>query len=207
MPEHAAALLLTLLLAFGVGSILGGQWLGRLRGLNLRQSGSGNIGATNALRAGGRKFGLLVLGFDAGKGALAVAVTQALPLATEAWVWLSGVAVVAGHIWSPWAGWSGGKGAATALGVALALVPAHTAATLVVFLLGLVLSGYVSASMLAAFAALWLSLLLFPVHAALASWWAFMTWVLLCWTHRDNLQRLIAGTENRFTRVMLRPPS
>jgi glycerol-3-phosphate acyltransferase PlsY len=180
--------------------------LGRLRGLDLRNSGSGNIGATNALRAGGRGFGLAVLGFDASKGALAVLITQALPWAQDPWVWLVGVAVVAGHVWSPWAGWSGGKGAATALGVALVLVPMHTALALLVFVLGMVLSGYVSASMLAAFAALWIGLLAQPVHSALASGWAFTTWLLLCWTHRDNLKRLLAGTENRFTRVMLRPP-
>lgn len=206
MLEQLLWPMLLLVLAFAIGSILGGQWLGRLRGLDLRSSGSGNIGATNALRAGGRGFGLLVLAFDAGKGAAAVAIAQALPFATEAWVWLTGVIVVAGHVWSPWAGWSGGKGAATALGVAVALVPGHTAIALVVFLISLVASGYVSASMLVAFAALWLSLLGYPAAGSFATGWAFMTWVLLCWTHRDNLQRLRAGTENRFTNVMLRPP-
>ncbi|MGB1557240.1 MAG: glycerol-3-phosphate 1-O-acyltransferase PlsY [Oceanococcaceae bacterium] len=200
--------LICLLLAFLLGSLLGGQLLGRLRGLDLRQSGSGNIGATNALRAGGKVFALGVLLWDAGKGILAVWLPSLIAPTDTALPWLCGLAAVAGHVYSPFARFSGGKGAATALGAAAVLLPLGFAWALGAFVFCLLLCGYVSLSMLFALAILALHTACFSVWSAwsLPTAYALCLFFFLCWTHRENLQRLRAGTENRFEKVMLRRP-
>lgn len=156
------------LASFLVGSIPFGLWVGRFRGIDIRQHGSKNIGATNVGRVLGRQWGLLCFAFDVGKGFLptlifglysgamdaARATTIEPPLL--AW-WLSvAVAAVFGHVFSPWIGFKGGKGVATSLGALLAVYPVVSVAILVCFAiwcLCVALWRYVSlASILAALA-------------------------------------------------------
>lgn len=197
-------------LAFLLGSVLGGQILSRLRQIDLRSTGSGNIGATNALRAGGAKFALAVLGIDLGKGVLAVLFLPAIfadatSPSFEILPYACGVAAILGHIYSPWAGFSGGKGAATALGAAAVLLPTGTVFALLTFISSLILTGFVGLSMIFAHACL----VVFTVFTApdggvsVATAYASMGLVLMIWTHRENLQRVMNGTENRFEKVML----
>lgn len=108
-------LLIKLLLSYLLGSVLGSLLLGRLRGVDVRQHGSGNAGATNALRVLGRGMAVAVLAIDAGKGVLAVTLIPALPFGPElSWVpILCAFAVVLGHVYPVFHGFKGGKGAAT----------------------------------------------------------------------------------------------
>lgn len=201
--------LLALVLAAALGSILGGQIIGRLRGLDLRHSGSGNLGATNALRSGGIKMGLVVLLIDAGKAYLAAAWLPQLAAAPATWLpWACGALAVLGHIYSPWAGFKGGKGVACGLGACIALLPIALLWGAIGFAVVLVLSGYVSLSVLTATSLITLKVACFSSAGLLSLPGAFAMGmlVLLSWTHRDNLRRLVQGKENRFEKVMLIKP-
>ncbi len=198
-----------LALAFLLGSVLGGQIVSRLRGLNLRQSGSGNLGATNALRSGGAPIGLLVLVIDAGKAWAAASLLPLLAIEAEAWLpWACAALAVLGHIYSPWAGFNGGKGAASGIGAYLALMPTALAVGLAGFIPALVLSGYVSLSILLAASLILLYVTCFSVVGIQSYAGAFAAGMLLllCWTHRSNLLRLARGTEHRFEKIMLIKP-
>jgi len=195
---------LALVLAYLLGSVPGGLVLGRLAGVNLRSVGSGNAGATNAVRARGPAFGIMVFLFDAAKGVVAVLV---LPLLAGGVVWLPVAcagAVIVGHVFPIWFGFRGGKGFATALGTILALAPLGLAPVAGVWIVLLLLTGYVSAATLAA-------TLAWPVfvacmgaleHPALL-WFAIALAVFLFYTHRENLRRLARGEEYRFRKVWL----
>lgn len=188
--------------AYLLGSLSGSLLLGKLRGVDIRQLGSGNAGGTNALRTQGVWFALGTVLVDIGKGALA---------AWLAWRWLPAaahpgaayvcaLAAVAGHIWPLFHGFRGGKGAATLVGTLIVLWPAALPVLLVVWLLSLSLSGYVGLStVLAGFSLLALALLIpgQPLRLAFSACAA----LLLLFTHRANLARLRAGTESRFERV------
>lgn len=206
MIAQYTAIAVALVLAYLLGSLSGGLLIGRLLGKeeSLRGSGSGNTGATNALRTGGRGFGLAVLIFDLVKGVLAVAF---LPLlAPPPWsAYACGAAVVLGHVYPVFFGFSGGKGAATLVGVLLVLAPAALLPGLAVWLLCLGLTGYVGLStvsgMIAVAATLALRLGIWPPQPAVV--FALAMLVLMFHTHRDNLRRTFAGNENRFERAML----
>src|SRR5258706_8084866 len=116
-------LLLVLVASYLAGSIPTGVLLGRLRGIDPRAHGSGNIGATNVARTLGKGLGVLTLVIDCAKGAGPVLVTRALDLPAE-WVAAAGGAAVLGHVFPVWLRFKGGKGVATALGVFLSLAPA-----------------------------------------------------------------------------------
>src|SRR3984957_4559832 len=142
-----------------LGTLLGSLILGRLRGVDIRSMGSGNAGATNALRTQGKLFGLLVLALDIGKGLFAVwwlpgAVLPAVgidPDLPRAWLTVAcGFAVIVGHVYPIWFSFRGGKGVATVGGGIAAVDPRLLAPLLLSWFVVLVLTGYVSlASMLA----------------------------------------------------------
>jgi acyl phosphate:glycerol-3-phosphate acyltransferase len=192
------------LAAFLLGSIPFGYLVCRLAlGTDVRQAGSGNIGATNVLRTGGKKLGLATLLLDAGKGWLAVWLALRFGGGWQAPGVLAAVllAAVAGHLFSPWMGFRGGKGVATGLGAFLALTPGPLAAAVAIFLVVLALWRYVSLASIAACAALPL-LLLAPlgqprVPAALEAA-AAATAALIVWRHRANIGRLRQGTEHKW---------
>ena len=190
--------------AFALGGLLGGRIVGRFKGVDLRATGSGNIGATNALRTQGTGFALLVLLIDAGKGVLAVLLLPRLaPEASAALPFACGAAAVLGHCFSPWQGFNGGKGVATLAGVFMALVPTAFVWMLAAFVLIVLLTGVVSlATLFGALVALltiscFSSLGVFSVAGAFVL--AMLLLVLV--THRDNWRRLVAGTESRFERA------
>lgn len=202
------------LLAYLLGSVMGGLVLGRLTGSgDLRQSGSGNAGATNALRTRGKRFGVTVLAIDSIKGILAVLLIPIMPwplaesiAVPDRWIALAcGVAVTVGHIAPIFFGFAGGKGAATLLGVCIVTVPAALPWALLGFVVTLVLSGYAGLSTLVA--AL-LIVLYVACWSAVGLWsplglFAITMCSLVIWTHRDNLVRMARGEESRFERAML----
>lgn len=202
-------LLIKLTLSYLLGSVLGSLLLGRMRGIDVRQHGSGNAGATNALRVLGRSMAVAVLLIDAGKGMLAVMLIPALPFGPGpelAWVpVLCAFAVVLGHVYPIFHGFHGGKGAATLIGVVLGLMPMGAIWIMGTWLLVLILSGYVGlATILAAgIAPLYVA---FGMSGGIASPLGVFTLlmaVFVFYTHRENIARLLAGHEHRFERVML----
>lgn len=194
--------LLELILAYALGSISGGMLLGRLRGRDIRQSGSGATGGTNALRVLGWRLALWVVLIDIAKGVLAAALVPRLGWSSGMALWC-GLAAVVGHVWPVWHGFRGGKGAATAVGVLVVVMPLALMPLLAVWLLTLGLSGYVGLATTLAAATLFPASALLAPAAHLNQYLAFSAALsaLVVFAHRGNLRRLYQGRENRFERA------
>jgi acyl phosphate:glycerol-3-phosphate acyltransferase len=190
---------LAVIAAFLVGSIPWGYLIGRfIYHTDLRKSGSGNIGAMNALRTLGTKGAAAVLVLDAGKGVIAVLIARYLTqdAAVES---LAAACGVLGHCFSPWLGWRGGKGVATAFGAIFALCWPAGMICVVAWLLGaLVLTRYSSVGSMLAMAVAPLAIFLFTRSLAETAFGIFAA-VLILWTHRENIARLRTGTEGPIT--------
>ena len=187
-----------LLLAIGyfLGAIPSGYLAGRwLKGIDLRDCGSGSTGATNVLRNVGKGPALLVFLLDVGKGALAVLLAKTFGL-NDWWQVLAGLAALAGHIWPVWLGWKGGKAVATGLGMFLGLAWPVGLASFGLFMATISLSRIVSlASVVAA-----IGLPVLMLVAGNSSAYVVVSLVassMVIWRHRSNIQRLMAGTEPR----------
>ncbi len=223
------------LFAFLLGSVPFGLIIAKAKGIDIRQHGSGNIGATNVLRVIGKKYGITCLFLDALKGfipvALAVNLIQIagrpvqIPLGfPDSWALVlpasealtAQIAHIAtallaglGHCFSPWVGFKGGKGIATSAGVLLALMPFGILLLVVLWLILFAATRYVSLASMGAAA-------LLPLITLYGSWthgriqdgtwnkplflFTLIIAALVIWTHRSNIRRLRAGTENRFQR-------
>jgi len=203
-----------LLIAYLLGSIVGSLLLGWLRGgVDIRTMGSGNAGGTNALRTQGFGFALCVMIIDIGKGWIAAALVPSLnlpfvgiePAIDRSWLAVGcATAAVIGHVYPVWHGFRGGKGAATLVGVVIGLRPEALLALLVVWLVVVMVSGYVSLATMLAVVAFPIYFLLTdaqPSPALLAFGCAMA--VFVCFTHRTNIQRILSGTENRAQRLWL----
>ena len=184
----------SLLLGYLLGSIPSGWLAGRwLKGIDLREIGSGSTGATNVLRHVGKGPALVVFLIDVGKGAAAVLIARALGLGDWIQV-LAGLTALAGHIWPVWLGFKGGKAVATGLGLFLGLAWPVGLASFGVFLAVFSLSRYVSlASVLAAISLPLLMAAGTDSNANLVV--ALVAMLLVLWRHRSNIKRLINGTE------------
>lgn len=189
-------------LAYLMGSIPTGLVVGRLKGVDIRKQGSGNVGATNVARVVGKLPGFLVLAVDVAKGWLSVALLAgkaaslgaALPV--EVLQLGMGVAAVAGHIWNPFLQFQGGKGVATALGVLLGLDWRIAAGVTAVWLAVAFMTRYVSvASISAALAAPFL--LLFAGKPTLWVFGGIGISLAILWRHRPNILRLLQKEERR----------
>jgi len=183
--------------SFVLGSLPIGLWWGRLwRGIDVREHGSRNLGATNVFRLLGPAHGVAVLLLDAAKGALAVLLTRRL-VGSETAALLAGMVTVLGHVFSPWVRFRGGKGVATGLGVWLLLAPLATGIALAVWGAAVGISRRVSVGSLLA------SAVLFPAVCLTASpdgrvarvIAAGVTAALVWVRHRGNIVRLGRGEE------------
>jgi acyl phosphate:glycerol-3-phosphate acyltransferase len=198
------------LLAYLLGSLLGSLILGRLRGVDIRRLGSGNAGATNALRTQGKLFGLAVLLIDAGKGALAVLCLPAAPwppadpLVSREWLTLAcALGVIVGHVYPVWFSFRGGKGVATMVGAIGALEPRLLVPVSIAWLTVLVLSGYVGlASMLAGAALVAFVYATEPGNVPLLAFCAVIE-LFVIFTHRANIARMACGQEHRVQKLWL----
>ena len=200
-----AHIIIVLVVAYFLGSLPTGFLAARAKGIDIRTAGSGNIGATNAMRVLGKPAGLLVLAIDLLKGYAAVAWLGRLlpnPIGmtsgeAETCRILAGIAAVLGHNYPCWLNFKGGKGIATTAGVYLALAPLAAGIAVGAFLAAVSLTRYVSVGSIVAAVALpasvWClsptNLFLGIVTTALGS--------LAIYKHKSNIKRLIAGTENR----------
>ena len=204
-------------ISYLLGSIPFGYVLVRLfRNQDVRASGSGNIGATNVARSGGKALGLATLALDLAKGLFAVLL--AFALARHLMPWTSeapdlpraegfnlatgaAVAAVLGHVFPVWLHFRGGKGVATALGVFLALAPRASLCILAVFLAVFLLTRYVSLASILAAISFPLFAFFFVRHPSSIVIVAFLFIPLLIVVkHHANIRRLLAGTESRFGR-------
>lgn len=206
---HVLGLALAFLGGYLPGSFPAGWVAGRLCGKDLRREGSGNIGATNAMRVLGRPWGIAVFAVDFLKGVagvlLATAIGQAFGLAPASLAGVvGGIGAVAGHNFPVWLGFRGGKGIATSAGVMIALFPLPVfLAALVVWGVLFFLTRYVSVASLGAALALpsaALALFFAGRCDAILLGAAALLCILAFWRHRANIERLLAGTELRFER-------
>lgn len=187
---------LLLLFAYLLGSVPIGYVLGAVSGVDVRKSGSGNVGATNVARVVGKTQGLLTLIGDAAKGFIPVYLCYSLGF-NSAITSMVGAAAFLGHLYPVFLKFQGGKGVATALGIFLALGPLVTGILLAVFLAVALVSRIVSLASIAAAAVAPLSFWLLghpPDIVGLSLGMALM----VIFRHRGNIQRLLAGAEPRF---------
>ena len=200
MPEFdtsLAEILVTALLAYLAGSIPFGLIVSRAFGLpDPRGIGSGNIGATNVLRTGSKTAALTTLLLDAAKGLVAVVVARAV--AGEDAAQIAGLAAFLGHVFSVWLGFRGGKGVATLLG-ALAGFSTLVGLTAMAAWLGVFLVSRISSLSALVAAALTPAVAFFLGQGQLVVATLFMA-IVVFWSHRANIRRLIDGTEPRVTR-------
>jgi glycerol-3-phosphate acyltransferase PlsY len=195
---ESARFIFLLLLIYLVAAIPTGVVLTRLMGLeDVRSRGSGNIGATNVYRVAGKLPGILTLLGDILKGFLPLLVVKLWFAPTPLQFGVAGVVAIIGHCYPVYLRFRGGKGVATALGIFLVLDPQALFGGGLVFLAAVALTRYISlGSVLAAIAVPLLTLLLGrPLPMVLS---ACAIGALIVWRHRDNLRRLLGGTENRF---------
>ncbi len=183
-------------MGYFLGSIPFGYILTRMtEDMDIRSVGSGNIGATNVFRKN-RWAGILTLVLDAAKGFLAV-VAAGWMGGSAAWQAAAAVAAIAGHIFTVWLGFKGGKGVATGCGAYLAIAPVAVWTTLVLFVLVVALTRYISLASILATGAfpLWAYLYGEPAPVLV---WAVVGAAMIIARHHENIRRLLSGTESRF---------
>jgi glycerol-3-phosphate acyltransferase PlsY len=186
--------------AYLAGSIPTSYLAGRLAGIDLREHGSKNLGATNVYRVLGWKFAVPVGALDVAKGALPVALATRFA-AEPPWIpILVGCAAVAGHVFSVFLRFRGGKGVATAAGVVLALAPLPLGVSALVWLGLLATTGFVSVASIVGALAFPVAVRILTPDAVYTFWIGVGLATFILYTHRSNVQRLLAGTENRFGR-------
>jgi glycerol-3-phosphate acyltransferase PlsY len=202
-------LLVKVLFAYMLGSVSGSMVMGAFRHVDIRESGSGNAGATNALRVLGAWFALAVVVIDVGKGFLAAWLFPHLemaalgePVSTELQMLACGFAAVVGHCYPVWHGFRGGKGAATAVGALMLIEPMALLAIILTWLIVLVLTGWVGlATMLAAVAVIpafiWLNV------SAETFWFGILMAAFIIFTHRSNIVNILNGSEYKFQRIRI----
>ena len=207
-------------IAFGaylLGSIPFGFLVAKAKGIDIRSVGSGNIGATNAMRVLGKPAGIFVLFMDVLKGYIACGILPPLiyntlaphyygfyamfqnqPVESQArFTVLAGLCAVLGHNYTCWLKFKGGKGIATTAGVYLALAPWAVLVALIVFIIALLLTRYVSVGSISAAAALPVAVWVMTPHNLLLGIVTTALGAMAIYKHKSNIQRLMAGTENR----------
>jgi glycerol-3-phosphate acyltransferase PlsY len=204
MPRLPIALLGVAAAAYLLGSIPWGLLMAEIFGrVDVRTSGSGNIGATNVARVAGPVAGVLTLLLDTAKGAAAVLLAAHFSSESALWMMVAGLGVLVGHCFPIWLKFKGGKGVATALGVFLALCPMAALAALALFAAVTAYWRYVSLGSIAAAAAMPLLIYFFwaPPHAppTIIIFGTMTASLLIIYKHDANIQRLIEGAEPKFS--------
>jgi acyl phosphate:glycerol-3-phosphate acyltransferase len=192
------------LLAFLFGAIPFGLVIGKLKGVDLRTKGSGNIGASNAMRELGKPLGVLVFLLDTLKGWLPVFAAHRLELASE-WLVGVGLAAVLGHIYSPFVRFKGGKGVATALGVLLGLDWRVALIAFGIFIFVVAVTDYISMGSITAAVAQAALFWVFADPLPMKLFGAIVGLFVII-RHRSNIQRLLKGEETRL-RKRATPPA
>jgi glycerol-3-phosphate acyltransferase PlsY len=186
-------LVVLIIVSYLVGSIPFGYLAGRLKGIDLRRHGSGNIGTTNAFRVLGRWSGILVFFFDASKGFFPALIgSHHAPF----WGVAAGLAAVVGHNWSVFLGFRGGRGAATGMGASLAMFTRATIVSVLFWLLVILTTGYVSLGSILGAISVPVMTLIFGVPP-IYYLFSLPTVAMIVIRHLPNIRRLQNGTEPR----------
>ena len=204
-------LAMLLLGSYLLGSVPFGYLAGRLKGIDIRQAGSGNLGATNVVRVLGKEYGYPVFALDFLKGFVAVTISMLIvPERPPEWQSpeifgiLAAISSVLGHSYPVWLKFKGGKGVATSAGALLALAPLATLVGIVIWTIVFWLTRYVSLASITAAFVLPIIILLVSSHddnnGMPLVYSSACVAAIVIWRHRSNLSRLIRGTEPRFTR-------
>ncbi len=191
------------ILSYLIGSLSGSLILGKIRGIDIRKEGSGNAGSTNAFRTQGKLFALIVLLIDVLKGIVAVVfIANVFETNSNISPYICGGAVIIGHVYPILFGFKGGKGAGTAIGVVGAINPVVLLIAIPVWIVVLVLSGFVGLATM-------LSSISIPVYLYFAevdinfSVFSLILALFVVFTHRSNIRRMINGTENCFEKAKI----
>ena len=203
-------LFIKIALSYMLGSVSGSMLMGSLRHVDIRQSGSGNAGGTNAFRTQGFSFALVVVLIDIGKGLLATWLFPQFDLGEldfgvsfETQMLGCGIAVVLGHCYPLWHGFRGGKGAATAVGTIMVIQPLALIPMILMWLIVLILTGWVGLATVLAGVSLIPALLMLDGPGG-RLWYAIVLAAFLVFTHRSNIRNVLNGTEYRFEKAMIR---
>lgn len=188
---------LLVVFAYLLGSIPVGVILGKLKGVDPRKTGSGNIGATNVMRAAGKKLGVVTLILDAAKGFLPVVLATVLGVHVYV-IALVGLAAFLGHVFPIFLRFKGGKGVATALGVYLAVSPVTILGAFVVFVIVAAIWRYVSLASMIGAMAVPIGLYLIGAPWSFVAMAGLITLVVII-RHKDNITRLAKGTESKLS--------
>ena len=194
-----------------LGSLPIGYIVGKIAGVDIRKSGSGNIGATNVLRVLGKKYGYTVFFLDALKGFAVVRISLALVSTTPAaqpyanlFALLGAVVCVIGHSFPVWLNFRGGKGVATSAGVIIGLMPLAAIIVFPIWFIVFEICRYVSVASICAAISLPITIALFlrfkVMDSVVLLYFSIALAVVVVWRHRSNFSRLLNGTEQRFTR-------
>jgi glycerol-3-phosphate acyltransferase PlsY len=191
-----------LIASYLVGAVPTSYLAGRVfRGIDLREHGSRNLGATNLYRVLGWRFAIPVGLFDVAKGLVPVLLFAPRVSSSQLFALVCGLTAVLGHVFSIFVGFKGGKGVATAAGVMLGLFPVSLGVAVLVWITLVYLTGYVSVGSILGAAVLPLAVhLLEPPDQPVVLWLVVGAAGAIVWFHRGNIQRLLRGTENRFGR-------
>lgn len=204
---------LVVVLSYLLGSISTSIIAGKVfRSIDIRDYGSGNAGATNAFRVLGPTTGIIVIVLDVGKAVIATLLVSRLGdvelMSSESYSLIAGSSAVIGHVWTVFAGFRGGKGVGAAAGMILSLYPLPFLATLTLFLLALFLTGIVSVGSISA--AFFFPLLIWLLDSSGTAHYSLLLRIvsiavglLILFTHRSNIGRLLRHEENRFPRLMI----
>lgn len=200
-----------LLVSYLLGSIPFGYLAGRLAGIDIRKTGSGNVGATNVVRVLGKRYGYPVFALDVLKGFGAVKISMLLGPgrppewnSPEVFGIFAAIFSVLGHLYPPWLKFKGGKGVATSAGALLALTPLATIIVVAIWVIVFWATRYVSLASVVAAIVLPLVVILVRSHeqnrVRPLVYSSACVAAVVVWRHRSNLSRLMRGTEPRFTR-------
>ena len=202
--------LVKVLLAYLLGSVSGSMVMGAFRHVDIRKSGSGNAGGTNAFRTQGFWFALGVVIIDIGKGALAAGLIPTLKVglpvdaAVQAYLPLAcGFAAVVGHCYPVWYGFRGGKGAATAVGALVVIEPLVILPMLLTWLVVLTITGWVGLGTMLAAISLVPAFFLLGADAATVVFGILLA-TFIVFMHRSNIRNMLNGNEYRFERARLK---
>jgi len=190
------------LAAYLLGSVPTSYLFGKSKGIDLRQHGSRNIGATNALRVLGAKIGIFTMIIDISKGFFAVYISKLiLPGISDIYLIFIGLAAVIGHIFTIFLKFKGGKGVATSAGVFLALAPAASLIAVLVFIITITISKYVSLGSILAAAALFIYELIMNLNNCFQNYeiliFTGVIFIFILIRHRSNINRILKGKENK----------
>jgi glycerol-3-phosphate acyltransferase PlsY len=198
------------LLAYVIGATPFGFLAGKMRGVDIRDHGSGNIGATNVLRILGKPIGITTLILDILKGLVPVLIAQAVADSTVVHI-LTALAAIMGHNYTFWLGFKGGKGIATSAGAVAPLFPVALLVAVITWLLTFAITRYVSVASI--LAALSLPLAIALQNLSSGEWdlplfgFTLFLAAMAVWRHRDNIRRLARGGEHRFESRRKEPKS